>query len=197
MMGKIESACGHALNRIGEIKPKPVENNIFKVLSILLQFPEQELMGHVPQLWNAVRNFVSASARSACNDFLAYLESTDVLRLQEIYTLTFDLSPQTCLNLSYHKCGNSRERGYALVELNQLYNSAGLEISGGYLPDYLPLMLEFIFQYPLAGKSQLLKLYSGEIEVLARRLEAQESPYAPLLELVFTLSREIFGHAGD
>ena len=51
-------------------------------------------------------------------------------------------------------------------------------------------MLEFIYQYPLDGKNQLLKPYSDEIELLAARLEAQESPYAHLLGLVSNLSRE-------
>jgi nitrate reductase molybdenum cofactor assembly chaperone NarJ/NarW len=197
MMGKIESVCDPAFEDIGEMKPKPVENNIFKVLSILLQFPDQELLKHVLQLRNALKDFYNATARSACEDFLAYLESTPVLKLQETYTLTFDLSPETCLNLSYHKCGNSQERGHALVKLNQIYNSTGLEISGGYLPDYLPLMLEFRYQYPIVGKNQVLKPYSDEIQLLAQRLEAQHSPYAPLIGLVSHLSRELFGPAGD
>jgi len=197
MMEKIDSANGPAIDTIGEMNPMFAENDIFKVLSILLQFPDRELLGHVPQLKYLVHAFCNTTARSACNDFLAYLESTPALRLQETYTATFDLSPETCLNLSYHKCGNSQERGVALVKLNQLYDSAGLEISGGYLPDYLPLMLEFVYQHPLEGRNQLLKSYSDEIEVLARRLEAQESPYAPLLRLVSNLCREIFGRTGD
>jgi nitrate reductase delta subunit len=197
MMEKIESLDGATFDMIGEMNWRSGENDIFKVLSILLQFPDEELLGHVPQLQDVAQSFCNTNARSVCNDFLAYLESTSVLRLQQTYTETFDLSPQTCLNLSYHKCGNSQERGHALVKLNQLYNSVGLEISGGYLPDYLPLMLEFIYQYPLDGENQLLKPYSNEIEVLATRLEAQKSPYAPLLGLVSELSEEIWARTGD
>ena len=159
MIEKIEIFDDVTFDMIGETDSGYPENDIFKALSVLLQFPDEELLGHVPQLQDVVETFYDANARAACNDFLAYLGSTPVLRLQETYTTTFDLNPQTCLNLSYHKCGNSQERGYALVKLNQLYNSVGLEISGGHLPDYLPLMLEFVYQYPLEGKNQLLKLY--------------------------------------
>lgn len=197
MMEKIESLDGATFDKIGEMNWRSAEKDIFKVLSVLLQFPDQELLGHISQLQDVAQAFYNTRARSVCNDFLAYLESTPVLRLQQTYTETFDLSPQTCLNLSYHKCGNSQERGLALVKLNQLYNSTGLEISGGHLPDYLPLMLEFAYQYPLDGKNQILKPYSDEIGILAARLEAQESPYAPLLELIFDLSRAILGRTGD
>jgi nitrate reductase molybdenum cofactor assembly chaperone NarJ/NarW len=197
MIGKIKSAYDGTFDSICEMEPRSAKNDIFKALSILLQFPDEELLGHVPQLQDVVRTFSNATTRAACNDFLAYLESTPVLRLQETYTATFDLNPQTCLNLSYHKCGNSQERGLALVKLNQLYNSAGLEISEGHLPDYLPLMLEFVYQRPLEGTNQLLKQYSSEIEVVAERLGARESPYAPLLGLVSNLARETFGRTGD
>jgi nitrate reductase molybdenum cofactor assembly chaperone NarJ/NarW len=189
MIGKIEIFDDATFELIGEIDPGSLENDIFKALSVLLQFPDEELLGHVTQLQDVAETFCNANARAVCNDFLAYLGSTSVLGLQETYTTTFDLNPQTCLNLSYHRSGNSQERGYALVKLNQLYNSVGLEISGGHLPDYLPLMLEFVYQYPLEGKSQLLKPYFDEIEILARRLEAQQSPYAPLLALVSSLSK--------
>jgi nitrate reductase delta subunit len=163
-------------------------NNIFKVLSILLQFPDQHFGGYVDQLQNAIQKLSSDPARSACNNFLAYVKSTPLLGLQEIYTETFDLRAETCLNLTFHKCGNTQERGHALVKLNQLYNSAGLEIANTYLPDYLPLMLEFVYQHPIPGKNQLLRPYSGEMELLASRLEAQANPYACLIRLVCDLT---------
>ncbi len=192
MMENIEINYGAALDEIGETNPRPSENDIFKVLSILLQFPDKELLEHVPQLQNAAKTLCEATAQSVCDDFLVYLRSTPVLRLQETYTATFDFSPPTSLNLSYHKCGNSQERGHALVKLNEIYNSSGLEICGSYLPDYLPLMLEFRYQYPIAGKNQVLRPYLSEIEVLTERLEAQHSPYAPLLGLICSKCRELF-----
>ena len=171
-------------------------NKIFKVLSILLQFPDQHFGMYVDKLQNTIQTFANNAARAACNDFSAYVRSTPLLRLQEIYTETFDLRAETCLNLTFHKCGNTQERGHALVKLNQLYNTAGLEITKAYLPDYLPLMLEFVHQHPIAGKNQLLKSYSGEIELVANRLEAQENPYACLIRLASNLSRDI-GRTGD
>ncbi len=171
-------------------------NKIFKVLSILLEFPDQHFGTYVDKLQNTIQNFSSAVARSACIDFSAYVRSTPLLRLQEIYTETFDLNSETCLNLAFHRCGNTQERGEALVKLNQLYNTTGLEISHAYLPDYLPLMLEFVYQHPIPGKHHLLKSYSAEIELLASRLEIQESPYACLIRLVSNLSRDM-GHTGD
>ena len=177
------------------MNPNSVDS-IFKVLSILLQFPDQHFGAYVEQLQNAIQKFSSDAARSACNNFSAYVKSTPLLRLQEIYTEAFDLRAETCLNLSFHKCGNTQDRGHALVRLNQLYNSAGLEIANTYLPDYLPLMLEFVHQHPIPGKNQLLKPYSGEIELLASRLEAQGNPYACLVRLVYNLTRGN-GCAGD
>jgi nitrate reductase assembly molybdenum cofactor insertion protein NarJ len=52
----------------------------------------------------------------------------------------------------------------------------------------LPLMLEFVYQHPIPGKNQLLNPYSGEIELLASRLEARGNPYACLIRLVCDLT---------
>ncbi len=172
------------------------EDNIFKVISILLQFPDQNFGDSLEQLQDTIAKLSSAAARSACNDFSGYAKSTPLLRLQEIYTETFDLRAETCLNLTFHRCGNSQERGNALVKLNQLYLSGGLEMRNSYLPDFLPLMLEFVYQNPIVGKDQLLMPYSDEIELVATRLEAEENPYACLVRLVSNLSRGI-GFAGE
>ena len=167
------------------------ESHIFKVLSILLQYPDQELLEGVQQLRETVRGFSRPAAISVCDGFLAYLESNPLIRLQEEYTKTFDLNTETCLNLSFHKFGDNRERGPALAQLNQMYKAAGWEILTGELPDYLPLMLEFAYVGPGSAQNDLLALYRDEIGGLFERLKAQESPYAYLVELVLNLSHDV------
>ena len=166
------------------------ENQIYKVLSILLQYPDRELLAGLQQLRETVQGFSRTTAISVCDRFLAYLESNPLIKLQEEYTRTFDLNAETCLNLSFHRFGDSRERGPALAHLNQLYKAAGWEILTGELPDYLPLMLEFAFVGPGSARNEVLALYREEIGGLFERLKAQESPYAHLIELVLSLSHQ-------
>lgn len=163
---------------------------ICKVISVLLQYPERDLLESLPELEDAVDEFSYSRAKDACDDFLAYLRTTPLLPLQEAYTRTFDLNPSTTLNLTFHECGDSRKRVTALADLNQFYKSSGWEISTGDLPDYLPLMLEFAYVSPEDDSSRLFDRFGSHITGLARRLRKRSSPYAGLLELLSMLSQE-------
>jgi nitrate reductase delta subunit len=122
---------------------------------------------------------------------LDYLGNKPLIRLQEEYTSTFDLSPSTCLNLTYHKWGDARERGNALVDFHRLYHLAGYESSTGDLPDYLPLVLEYLSLTRNGDHSSLLGQYCEEVETLSSRLEQAGSVYAGLLATVADLFTEM------
>jgi nitrate reductase assembly molybdenum cofactor insertion protein NarJ len=74
-----------------------------------------------------------------CGDLLDFSDSTPVIVIQEQYSTVFDFNAQTCLNLTYHEHGETRERGAALANFRQLYKNEGYEQSNSELPDYLPL----------------------------------------------------------
>jgi nitrate reductase delta subunit len=86
------------------------------------------------------------------------------------------------LNLTYHRWGDGKERGSALARLLHLYAKAGYEIADGELPDYLPLVLEFLSVGPPESAHEIMAEYHPQVSILASRLAESSSPYAALLE---------------
>ena len=82
--------------------------------------------------------------RGALGALIAWLARVDLLDAEESYVALFDRGRATSLHLFEHVHGDSRARGQAMVELQALYAKAGLEPSGNELPDYLPMMLEYL-----------------------------------------------------
>ncbi|HYA04106.1 MAG TPA: nitrate reductase molybdenum cofactor assembly chaperone [Syntrophobacteria bacterium] len=158
------------------------DRTIFKVLSFLLQYPEAESLELLEDLRVAARAITDSARREPVTDFLAHLQGSPLIRLQEDYTATFDLSPPTSLNLTYHRWGEGKERGSALARLVDLYAQAGYEIGDGELPDYLPLVLEFLSVGPPDSAREIMAEYRLHVGTLASRLAERRSPYAALVE---------------
>ena len=118
---------------------------IYKLLSSLLDYPNQDLIEHLPDL----RDFVAQSIeidhaeREALQNFLSHLQSLSVTELQADYVQTFDMTAEHSLHLTHHLFGDDKNRGPALIDLGELYKDYGVEVVTNELPDYLPLILEF------------------------------------------------------
>ena len=164
---------------------------LLKVLSILLQYPDDEFIQSIWEFQEAVEEIPLVEQRQKCMNFLNYLGNTPLMRLQEEYTATFDLNPATCLNLTYHKWGDGRERGNALAELNHLYHKGGYESCNDDLPDYLPLVLEFLSINRLANSFSFLGQYCDQIKAVGSRLSKDGSYYAGILAMVLDIFREL------
>jgi nitrate reductase delta subunit len=70
----------------------------------------------------------------------------------------------------------------ALSELSQLYKDSGYESSTEELPDFLPLMLEFLSVCSSETALRILERYDKHIKGLAQRLRETGSPYGKVLE---------------
>ena len=167
------------------------KRRLLKLLSLLLHYPDETLVDGIEELEEAVATISQSEARERCQDFLGRLKTTPLVHLQEEYTAIFDLSSETCLNLSHHRCGDARERGRALVEFQQLYKSGGYESTVRELPDYLPLVLEFLSLDTGARHSALLGQYSDQVEAISSRLQKKGSSYAPFFCSVVDLFQEL------
>lgn len=165
---------------------------MYKMLSVLLEYPEARLLDSMQDLREAVHGFPDPAAKPVCLDFLTYLDSTPLVRLQEVYTSHFDINPTTCLYVTYHKWGDAKERGTDLVELLQLYARAGFDLNTRELPDYLPVILEFLSVCEAQERNWIVSRYGQEMLKLAARHEEDGTPYAGLLEVVSTLSRKSY-----
>jgi nitrate reductase delta subunit len=170
--------------------------SLFKILSLLLDYPSERLIAARQELGRVVDELSHPAARQKCRAFLAHLDATPLIRLQEEYTRLFDLNPSICLNLTFHECGESKARGFALVNLSQLYRNAGYEPATKELPDYLPMVLEFLSVCSREICCNILAHYGSHIFGLSSRLAEQEAAYAGLVEVLSTVVRELAGE-GD
>jgi nitrate reductase molybdenum cofactor assembly chaperone NarJ/NarW len=169
---------------------RPEDHLFFKVVSILLRFPDQDLIDALSSLRAALEDRSPGAPAGRCHAFIDYLGTHPLVQLQEEFSRIFDLSPETCLNMTYHRCGDGRERGLALAELIGLYRDSGYEIVGRELPDYLPLILEFLSICEEEASLKIIKEWGDQVERLAQHLKKTESPYAALIETLWELFTE-------
>ena len=151
-----------------------------RLLSLLLGYPDAELIALRPQLAAEAAGMNSAAA-TWIERFLAETAELEPAKLEGEYVETFDFAKRCGLHLTYHRYGERRERGMALLALKQRYAAAGLELAEGELPDYLPAMLDFAALRPEIGEDLLLENREA-IELVRAALRDRESPYAHLLD---------------
>jgi nitrate reductase delta subunit len=104
-------------------------------------------------------------------------------QLEQLYVETFDYKEKTNLYLTAHELGDSRKRGFALIQLQKLISEAGFEYVGKDLADYIPMLLEFLAVLPEGEKlNQLSKRVAYAIDRIFTNLP-DDSPYKKALEL--------------
>jgi nitrate reductase delta subunit len=161
-----------------------------KVVSLLMQYPDEAYFGTLPEIKSLVAKMPRGPRRASIEKFISRLEGEDAIHLQEQYTALFDMSPSTTLNVTYHLWGDGEKRARLLTRLQQLYASAGLEKKSLELPDFLPLILEFMASAPNATQSGAIQASLEGIETLVERLKPIDCHYAGLLEPLMELVME-------
>lgn len=159
---------------------------IYKLLSALLDYPDQDLLDNLPEVRQALDGCreINHAERAALRKFLARLDNGDLTEIQAEYVQTFDLTPQHSLHLTHHLFGDDKNRGPALIDLSELYKDHGVEVATNELPDYLPLILEFVAYQEDTDAQAFLSDAVKVFAVLATNLEKANSPYAPLVRII-------------
>jgi len=164
--------------------------NPFKALSALLSYPTKELQEAAGAISEALDREpgIPARLRGPLHDLIEEIAIGDLYDLQERYVLLFDRTRSLSLHLFEHVHGESRDRGQAMVDLQNLYLQGGLEISAGELPDFLPLFLEFLATQPGAKAHELLSQPVHILSALAERLRKRKSPYEAVFRALVALA---------
>ncbi|HET7591109.1 MAG TPA: nitrate reductase molybdenum cofactor assembly chaperone [Solirubrobacterales bacterium] len=158
--------------------------SVYKLCSLLLLYPDEELTAARPQLHAAVADLPRGAAAAALERFLAWWEAAGPEEAAQHYVETIDLNKRSGLYLTFYSDGDKRERGSALLRLKRLYRAAGLPLEGTELPDYLPVMLEFAAAAPDGRGEIVLREHRAALELVRLSLHDLGSPYAHLLEAV-------------
>ncbi len=157
---------------------------LFKILSLLLDYPEAELLDSLQDIDSMLDEMPACQGTTSCRKFLNYLRDHPLQRLQEEYTDTFDLHPAACLNLTCHNHADGNERGMEMTFFKQVYRAAGFDPVGNELPDFLPMVLEFMYVSPEATLEEMLPMIRPSVETLALNLLETNSPYAGLVKVI-------------
>ncbi|MDC9729240.1 MAG: nitrate reductase molybdenum cofactor assembly chaperone [Methyloprofundus sp.] len=161
---------------------------IYKILSVLLEYPRQDLLDNWSELETIIADMpdLNAQDKSKLNDFIGWASQLSLTEFQAKYVDDFDMTAENSLYLTYHLFDEQdRDRGPALIELAELYKSTGFEIGDGELPDYLPLILEYVSTMDDTQSARaFLNQTTQAMDIIASNLEKNTSPYAPLLRVV-------------
>jgi nitrate reductase delta subunit len=164
----------------------------FKVFSALLSYPTDEMRAALGEMADIISrsSLVAEPERLALLALIATIGEGDTLDAEERYCELFDRGRSLSLHLFEHLHGDSRDRGTAMVELKTLYGRAGFELAGRELPDYLPVILEYLSCRDLAEARDMLADCGHILKVIARALIARQSGYAAVLQALLVIAGE-------
>lgn len=159
--------------------------SVLKLIGVLLDYPRDELWQHGEELLEACDDpALSPARRGQLQAFVRDLLATDPLDAQDRWLATFDRGRSMSLLVFEHIHGESRDRGQAMVDLIDAYRKNGFELDARELPDYLPLLLEYLSHRPQAEAKDWLHHIGHIAGMLAARAAERELPHAVLLEIL-------------
>ncbi|HVV40973.1 MAG TPA: nitrate reductase molybdenum cofactor assembly chaperone [Nitrobacter sp.] len=165
---------------------------LFRAMSALLSYPSAEMRAALPEIAHVVRTsaLVAERERRGLFDLIDELASGELLEAEERYVDLFDRGRALSLHLFEHLHGDSRDRGEAMVDLKQLYGRSGFELSTTELPDYLPVVLEYLSCRDLAEARAMLGDCAHILTTIGRALIARRSRYGAVVQALLVIAGE-------
>lgn len=161
-----------------------------KLIGVLLDYPAESLWDHREELLLAVVDDSLPPRRQAqLAIFIDALLALEPMQAQERWLGLFDRGRSMSLLLFEHIHGESRDRGQAMVDLIETYRKNGLELASKELPDYIPLVLEYLSLRPVEEIRDWLNHTGHILELLAARAAERESHYSVLFEILVEIGQ--------
>lgn len=157
------------------------DRRLFALASIALRYPTSDWM---ESLAAADLSELAPEAAEATKLLKQFFESTSLLDLQMKYVEIFDRKRRAGLYLSYYLNGDTRARGMALLRFKHIYNAEGWDPDNEELPDYLPMLLEFIAVSKSPVALELLVEHRAGVALLHIALRDMKSEYASLMKVI-------------
>ncbi len=169
-----------------------MEMKSLRLIASLLDYPESELWDYPEELLHLVPlcSELTPHNQQALAQFIQKLSLQPLLDIQADYCDLFDRGRSLSLLLFEHVHGESRDRGQAMIDLINQYESVGLELSCKELPDYIPTYLEYISQLGEQEAVNGLKDVVPILALLKERLKQRESQYHVLFDVLVDMSGE-------
>lgn len=165
----------------------------YNILSILLDYPTQALWDSLNEVKPLLMDggLLTPEDQKAVDMFLAYVRGFNDLRSwQADYSALFDTNAKSNLYLFDFVYGTSKDRGQAMVDLKEEYLRAGLMPDEHELPDYLPMYLQYVANMDHQQDADAaMEDIHGVLEHMQRKFNDEKHPYAPLIDIVNSLSK--------
>jgi nitrate reductase delta subunit len=165
---------------------------VLRALGALLSYPREEIRQALPEIAEALRasQLIPPPQREALLTLIDELCAGDLLKVEERYVELFDRGRAASLHLFEHLHGEGRDRGQAMVDLKRLYERAGYELSSRELPDYLPVVLEYLSCRDLRETRELLGDCAHILRRIGQSLIARDSRYAAVMQTLLVIAGE-------
>jgi nitrate reductase delta subunit len=160
---------------------------VLQAASLCLQYPDDTVLAAMPVVRDTLPTLPAGAPADRLGAFLAGVAGWSPGRIAQHYVEVFDTRRRCCLYLTWWTDGDTRRRGAALARLKERYRGAGVDLDGGELPDFLPVVLEFAATADLAHGLDLLQEHRAGIELLRLALLDVGTPYAAPVEAVCAL----------
>jgi nitrate reductase delta subunit len=163
-----------------------------RVLARLLAYPNQALRADLADMQLALEadRALTPARKDELFALIRHLAEGTPLEVEGEFVELFDRGHATSLHLFEHVHGDSRDRGPAMVDLTQTYEKAGLFLAPEELPDYLPVVLEFVSTQPPKEARAFLGEMAHIFNAIFNALQQRNSAYASVLGALLELAGE-------
>ncbi|MDP3760865.1 MAG: nitrate reductase molybdenum cofactor assembly chaperone [Ramlibacter sp.] len=161
-----------------------------RVLAALLSYPDAALRAHLGEMGALLASdgALTAGRLAELRALMQQLADSQPVDAEVAYVELFDRGRATSLYLFEHVHGDSRDRGPAMIDLGEMYAKAGLLLTPDELPDYLPVMLEFISTQPPREARNFLDEIAHLLNAIFSALRQRGSAYASVLGALLDLA---------
>ena len=174
------------------MKNLPNTSISLRVLARLLAYPNQALRADLADMQLALEadRALTATRKAELFALIQHLAEGKPLDIEGEFVALFDRGHATSLHLFEHVHGDSRDRGPAMIDLTKTYEKAGLFLAPDELPDYLPVVLEFVSTQPPKEARAFLSEMAHIFNAIFSALQQRDTPYASVIGALLELSGE-------
>ncbi|RUM49101.1 MAG: nitrate reductase molybdenum cofactor assembly chaperone [Hydrogenothermus sp.] len=156
----------------------------FELVSLLLRYPDEDIKQVVEKI--DLKEIEDEKITKVIN----YYKETNLFEIQQEYVKSFDLNEKSTLYLTYHKFKDDPKRGNYLSRLVEYYREKGFEFVNNELPDFLPVVLEFVSYIDEETGKKVLQAFSKELNQIYEGLIKTDSKFTPLIEFILETIQE-------
>ncbi|MBT3252193.1 MAG: hypothetical protein HN729_07180 [Candidatus Marinimicrobia bacterium] len=111
-----------------------VKNEILGLFAQLLSYPGESYKSSCAQLQNYLSDY--PEEKQHFDKFADFILDSKLSKIEELYTVSFDMNPSTCFEIGWHLYGEAYQRGEFLVKVRVLLRKDNIKESVE-LPDHI------------------------------------------------------------